>query len=169
MNDAIEAIGQELVEAIRRVLDENGVAVSSVSRCEASESWLHPIAVIGFGGDMVRGSVSLGVPWRVLQASHPSKSGSLEDLVDWISELSNLVLGSLKTRLRAHGVLIQLGLPSTFTTSASEMSATGTPELQYRLRALNVSIRVRFSAQVGAAFAMLPPRETAVVDGIQIF
>ncbi len=169
MSSHVEAIGERLLDATSRVFEENGVLLSERTRCEPASDWLDPIAVIGFGGETLRGSVSFEVPWRVLQASHPTKSTAQEDLVDWVGELANLTLGKLKTELRGCSVSIQLGLPTTFTTRAAETGATGSSQLQYRVRAPDGDLRVRFSAQVDAGFAMAPSPHEEVVHGLDLF
>ena len=169
MSSHIEAIGQHLLESTCQVFEDNAVSLSDAARCEPLGDWLDPIAVIGFGGETLRGSVSFEVPWRVIQASHPARSSATDDLVDWVSELSNLVLGKLKTRLRGRGVVIQLGLPMTFTTRATQTGATGAPRLQYRLRAPDGPVLVRFSAEVSPLFTMAAPRPVETAQDIELF
>lgn len=105
----------------------------------------------------------------MLQASHPSRSSATEDLADWAAELANLVLGKLKTRLQSSGVVIQLGLPTTFTTRAAQSGVIGTPKVQYRLRAADGPVLVRFSAEVDRAFTMVTPRTVEPVHAIELF
>jgi CheY-specific phosphatase CheX len=172
MNSAsspIETIGEKLVESTMQVFDESSVPLHESMRCEPVGDWLDPIAVIGFGGESLRGSVSFEVPWRVLQASHPSRSSATEDLADWASELANLVLGKLKTRLRSMGVVIQLGLPTTFTTRAAQSGVIGTPKVQYRLRSSDGPVLVRFSAEMDRAFSMAVPRAVEAAHDIELF
>jgi CheY-specific phosphatase CheX len=168
----IEAIAQRLLEATGQVFEERGVTLSASTRCDPVGDWLDPISVMGFGGETLRGSVSFEVPWRVLQASHPTNSAVTVDLVDWVGELSNLVVGKLKTKLRTHGVIIQPGLPTTFTTGATQAKqtgATGAPQLQYRLRAPDGAILVRFNAELAEAFEMTAPHRAEVVHEIELF
>jgi CheY-specific phosphatase CheX len=169
MTSHIETIGQRLLESTQQVFEESAVTLSEGEPCDPVGDWLDPIAVIGFGGETLRGSVSFEVPWRVLQASHPSRSSATEDLVDWVGEIANLVLGKLKTKLRGQGVSIQLGLPTTFTTRATQMGVTGAPKLQYRLRAPDGSVLVRFSAELDQAFEIKAPRMAEVVHEIELF
>ncbi len=169
MSSHIEAIGQGLLEATCQVFEDNGTPLTGATRCDPVPDWLDPIAVIGFGGEMLRGSVSFEVPWRVLQASHPSRSSATEDLADWVGEIANLTLGKVKTKLRSRGVAIQLGLPMTFTTQASQTCVTSSPQLQYRLRAEDGSVIVRFTAEFESAFKMTAPVCAEVVHGVDLF
>jgi hypothetical protein len=169
MQSDLETIGQKLIESTCHVFGDSGVRLEGATRCEPASDWLDPIAVIGFGGETLRGSVSFETPWRLLQASHPARSDAKEDLMDWAGELSNLVLGALKTSLRGTGVRIQLGLPTTFTNREAQAGATGSSKLQYRLRAPEGSVVVRFSAELDAAFEMTAPRRAEVAGEIELF
>jgi len=169
MSSHLETLGQLLLESTRQVLEEAGVPILEASACAPAGDWAAPMAVIGFGGETVRGSISFEVPWRVLSASHPTKSLLADDLVDWVGELSNLVVGTLKTRLRGNSVTIQPGIPMRFTTREAERGATSPPQLQYRLRAADGSILVRFSAEIQSTFEMGTSTQPEVVHGIEIF
>ncbi len=169
MSSHLETLGQALLESTCQVLQEAGVVVSEAAACEPGGDWLYPMAVIGFGGDSVRGSISFEVPWDVLSACHPLKSTAPDDLIDWVGELSNLVLGKLKTRLRGHSVAIQPGLPMKFTTRATEPGMTSASQLQYRIRVPAGSVLVRFSAEIDGTFEMAASSEPEVVHGVSLF
>jgi len=169
MDDHLDAIGEVLVEATRQVFESAGVSLVEAAKCDPVGEWLDPIAVLGFGGEVVRGSVSLEVPWRLLQACHPVRSSAPDDLLDWAGELSNLVVAGLKTSLRQRGVAIQPGLPVTFTMRAAHTGGTGASQLQYRLRSPDGAVLVRFAAQVDPAFNWGPPRSAEIVHDIELF
>jgi CheY-specific phosphatase CheX len=169
MDSQIEAIGQSLVEATREVFQDVGVELEAASSCAPVGAWLDPIAVIGFGGDVLRGSVSFEVPWRLLEACHPERSSASTDLADWVGELANLTLGKLKTKLRGRGVQIQLGLPMTFTTQSAASAATTSPQLQYRLRSNDGAVLLRFSAALDPACHLAAPTHADVAHDIELF
>ena len=169
MSSPLEILGEALLECTCQVLDDAGVPTSEAVPCAPGGDWLFPMAVIGFGGESVRGSISIEVQWEVLSASHPTKSTATEDLVDWVAELSNLVMGKLKTKLRGNAVAIQPALPMTFTTRATESGVTRPPQLQYQLRTPDGLVVVRFSAAVDATFQMGTSLRPEVVHGVDIF
>ena len=71
-----------------------------------------PGAVIGFAGSQAAGTLSLRVPWRVLHSTYPCALGSEEDLLDWLREISNLVLGGIKQAFLERGIVFEIGCPS---------------------------------------------------------
>ncbi len=171
MKPVIETIGDLLLDATCQVLRASGVTVTDVQRTAPVADWLDPIAVIGFGGDAVRGSVSFEVPWRVLEATHPRRSSVGEDLADWVAELANITVGGLKRSLRARGVSIQVALPIAFTTKPAESGVTRPSTLQYRLRAAEGAVLVRFTAEATPGTELRAPGSelTEVVNDIQLF
>lgn len=77
-----------------------------------------PIACIDGGSSDIEFKVALELPVPVLALTYPVGEGIThveEDrLEDWISELSNQLIGRLKSKLIAHECFITIGLPSTF-------------------------------------------------------
>lgn len=64
--------------------------------------------VLGFSGDLIRGTLMLATSEKPLGRTHPSGAESLRS---WIAELSNQLLGRIKSRLLRHGVTLHLALP----------------------------------------------------------
>ena len=77
-----------------------------------------PISCIDGGSTDIEFKVALELPVPVLALTYPMGEGIThveEDrLEDWISELSNQLIGRLKTKLIAHECFISIGLPTTF-------------------------------------------------------
>lgn len=77
-----------------------------------------PIACIDGGSSDIEFKIALELPMPVLALTYPVGEGITkveEDrLEDWISELSNQLIGRLKTKLIAHECFISIGLPATF-------------------------------------------------------
>jgi CheY-specific phosphatase CheX len=65
--------------------------------------------VIGLTGASLRGTLILFISDRLLKATW---SSSGEPPADWIGELANQALGSMKRLLLPHGIDFDLGLPS---------------------------------------------------------
>ncbi len=66
---------------------------------------LDRVAVIGFGGGGLRGALGLGLSNALLE-----KLGQPQP-DDWLSEMSNQLLGRIKNRLMRHGATIGITLP----------------------------------------------------------
>jgi CheY-specific phosphatase CheX len=121
-----------LIDSATALLEAFGAPVRYDPAGEAS----HPpkdglLAIIGFAGTQMRGSLVLSANRGLLERSRPvaavrvtpSVPGSapgpapsppaVDALQDWIGELANQLLGRLKSRFLAHGVAIQLGTPTT--------------------------------------------------------
>ena len=76
-----------------------------------------PLAMIDAGSSELEIQVGLELPMAVLALTYPVPNISLisdESLEDWIAELSNQLMGRLKSKLMKHGQEIMLGLPSTY-------------------------------------------------------
>ncbi len=169
MSSAIEILGEMIAQSTREVFGSAGAELTDPMRGEPVAAWLDPIAVIGFGGDEVRGSVTLEVPWRVLQATHPSRSAVPEDLTDWVGELANVVIGSVKRRLRARNVKIQPGLPMSFTPRPTESAVMSSCNLQYRLASAEGAVLVRICAELAEGLELSDPQSAEVPGNIQLF
>lgn len=120
-------INAMLVECATALLQAFGTPVRYDPAGEAK----HPpedgmLAVVGFAGPALRGSLVVGANRGLLELSYPmphpatkvaatAEEGTLstDRLQDWLGELANQLLGRLKSRLLAHGIAIQLGTPTT--------------------------------------------------------
>jgi CheY-specific phosphatase CheX len=109
-----------LVESAISLLHAFGTSV----RYDPAGEESHPpengmLAIIGFGGDQLRGSLVLSANHGLLETSCPARTVGRSDathaeiLQDWVGELANQLLGRLKSQLLAHGIAIQLGTPTT--------------------------------------------------------
>lgn len=77
-----------------------------------------PIACIDGGSSDIEFKIGLELPLPVLALTYPVGEGITEieedRLEDWISELSNQLMGRLKNKLIGHDCFISIGLPTTF-------------------------------------------------------
>jgi nucleotide-binding universal stress UspA family protein len=169
MGEHLERIGSELLASARQLLEKEGIPVSEAGTCQPIGEWLYPLAIMGFGSETLRGSVSFEIPWPVLRASHPTKSESREDLADWVGELANLVLGAFKRRLHAHGITIQLGLPLTLTTGDTRAGRMAAPQLQFQVKTGEGTVVIRLSAEITGDLAFLTPAREDTIGDVELF
>lgn len=77
-----------------------------------------PIACIDGGSEDVEFMIALQLPLPVLALTYPVSEGITkveEDrLEDWISELSNQLIGRLKAKLIEHDCFVSIGLPQSY-------------------------------------------------------
>jgi len=77
-----------------------------------------PIACIDAGSDDIEIMLLLQAPMSVLALTYPSSQiiteVDEEKLEDWISELTNQLIGRLKNKLIQHECRLNMGLPRTF-------------------------------------------------------
>jgi CheY-specific phosphatase CheX len=78
----------------------------SVSRAQRSAP-LDCVAVIGFTGSGIRGSLGLGMATALRRELAPDGS----DMEDWHAEVANQLLGRLKSKLLRYGAPIDMALP----------------------------------------------------------
>lgn len=80
------------------------------------------VAVIGFGGDTVRGSSALIAGKSVIRAL---AGDAAIDPNDWLGELNNQVVGRLKNQLTRRGVPTHVGTPVTISADEFHLSVVG--------------------------------------------
>jgi CheY-specific phosphatase CheX len=108
-----------VISATTTLLSTHGISAEHDSGARANELvYADTLAIIGLGGQKLRGSVVLSVPAPLLASSHPTGGGTPEELADWLSELANLLLGRLKVQLLERGISIELGTPVTLSGTA---------------------------------------------------
>ena len=95
-----------------------------------------PIACIDGGSEDIEFMVALQLPLTVLALTYPVAEGITrveEDrLEDWISELSNQLIGRLKAKLIEHDCFINIGLPqSYFGADVHELLSQNSEEVDY--------------------------------------
>jgi len=76
-----------------------------------------PIACIDAGSSEIEVNIGLELPMEVLALTYPVPNiidVDDESLEDWVSELSNQLIGRLKAKLLKHGLEIDLGLPTSY-------------------------------------------------------
>jgi chemotaxis protein CheX len=76
-----------------------------------------PVATIDAGSQDLEIQIALEMPMSVLALTYPVPNISVVDdasLEDWISELSNQLIGRLKSKLLKHEQEVTLGLPGSY-------------------------------------------------------
>lgn len=72
-------------------------------------------AIIGFGGEELRGTLTIVAPFRLFQSSYPSvlpdTAEAAVDVLDWAGEFANQLLGQVKRRLLARSVELIASIP----------------------------------------------------------
>jgi hypothetical protein len=96
-------------------------------------------AFIGFGGNKLRGTVTITAPFDFFQRTHPLAGASAEisscDVFDWSSEFANQLVGRIKNKLLHRGVEIQASLPKSALAKGlilSSSSATRVCAMRFR-------------------------------------
>ncbi len=108
-----------VIGATTALLATHGITLEYDSGSHGSDAvYAETLAIIGLGGQKLRGSVVLSIPSPLLARSHPTGRTSAEELADWLAELANLLLGRLKVQLLERGISIELGTPVTLSGTA---------------------------------------------------
>ncbi len=113
----VEKVGNQVViegfaeKACLGLFAQHGISLAT--RCEviASKAAKY-VGLIGFTGDLMRGTLLLSIGDTSLEASLPEGIvPNSESKRDWISELSNQLLGRIKNQLLRRGAEIYLTMP----------------------------------------------------------
>jgi hypothetical protein len=104
-----------LADCVTSVFSAYGLEVipSSAPHSAAQSTNCHA-AFIGFGGERIRGALTLATALTLLERTHPTSGGgplAEADAVDWCAELLNQLVGRFKNRLLHAGTSIELSVP----------------------------------------------------------
>ena len=116
---------EEVIEQIQGLFKDSCTELFGSLNCEVAigeqngESFEEvPIACIDAGSGDVEFLIALQLPLSILAMTYPVTEGITmvrEDyLEDWISELSNQLIGRLKRKLTSHECNVDIGLPTTY-------------------------------------------------------
>jgi CheY-specific phosphatase CheX len=136
--ESIERLDAFLREAAIELFASHGLEVAP--EMAAGEAGGDPlVSAIGFTAATMRGTLVLSVGRDLAAASLPGSlrggGASLDLLVDWTGELSNQLLGRIKTRLCSVGLEIALSTPMVFVGTAMRHFARSCPvQRAHRLR-----------------------------------
>ncbi len=128
----IQRLFLECCEKLFQSLDCTTHLLSDTS-ADLSQS---PIACIDAGSDDVEFMIALQLPLPVLALTYPVAEGitTVDEnrLEDWISELSNQLIGRLKAKLIEHDCFVSIGLPqSFFGADVDELLAENSEQVDY--------------------------------------
>jgi hypothetical protein len=124
------------------------------------------VAVVGFAGDRVRGSLLIRAPRAVFARSYASACGEPPegdgDLESWAAELANLLLGRVKRALLGYGVALRVSTPEAFRAAGAARAARGAPPagaaecVARRFEADGAPVHVALVAVTEPGFALDP-------------
>jgi CheY-specific phosphatase CheX len=112
-SEAIE-LSDVVVNSVRHILEAYGVEVTEPMVPVGEPDPKQIVALIGFVGDALRGSLTLIAPVECIRRTYPpgmEKPSREYELLDWAGELANLVLGRIKVALSSRGVDIDSSTP----------------------------------------------------------
>lgn len=134
-NDVIQCIQGIFLESCKDLFQsmECDVTLTVEEDYDLEES---PIACIDGGSEDIEFMIALQLPLKVLALTYPVAEGitKVEEnrLEDWISELSNQLIGRLKSKLIEHDCYVNIGLPqSFFGADVDELLAQNSQQVDY--------------------------------------
>ena len=168
LNDAV-------ISATTTLLSLHGIAARYESESRGSDAvYAETLAIIGLGGQKLRGSVVLSIPSALLVHSHPTGQRAPEDQADWLAELANLLLGRIKVQLLERGIAIELGTPVTLSGTALRFHRfKGLPmvhsfladPLEHGNSPARIHVVFEAIGEDGAQLAAEPARDVALDEG----
>lgn len=119
---------QQLTQSTEDFFKTSGVSeVSAVSQANAvSFQWT---GIIGLAGDQIQGSLAVSCTQDLLNKTHPNHALGMpvgpDDLVDWLGEIANQVLGRLKNLTLEYDLSFSLSAPNVVKGQALEIQDQG--------------------------------------------
>ena len=167
-----ETLNRITIETCQTLFGGMGLTAGHVGSQEAREiGAFERIAVIGFGGETLRGSLVLDLPGPVLSRTHPRHSEHAPDLEDWAGELANLLLGRIKARLLPFDVVIQLSTPLVVTGRGTRIEHSLEHSVVHTFVADEGRFHILFAADGDKELTLgeLPAESVEMVDEMVMF
>lgn len=169
---AFGLIHRRLATSIVDVLRGYGVRADPVPKDGAPNSGVVVVAVIGFAGEHMRGSLVLRASLESVDAWRgPFDAEKGTDVCDMLGELANMVLGRLKGKLLGEGLPILMSTPTTARGPAVILAPAGGPEEQLAFAGEGWRLSVRVDAAFDEAFGLeeSPSAVAAEAGDIMLF
>lgn len=127
------AIKTELTALVQNSVEEFFAATDGFSAykfaqigTESPASLVTYASVIGYSGDFMKGSLVITCDKRLLHKSHPNHAMGMpvgdQDILDWVGEMANQLLGRVKNKLATCGVKCTMGTPTTVTGQSMQVT-----------------------------------------------
>ncbi len=153
---------QELSDMLRAAVTELfaslGVSLQYEGPFDPSRAvWPDPVALVGFAGEHMAGSLVLSAPWPMMAITNPVGDHGPEALADWSRELSNMTLGGVKLALLERGVHVSIGLPTSLVSTDLRIETTSRRALGHHFVHGPWPLLVALDGAVGPGLALQPP------------
>lgn len=83
-------------------------------------------SVLGFSGDLMKGSLVISCKRILLEKSHPNIAMEMPvgepEVLDWVGEIANQLLGRLKNKIAGAGVKFSMSTPTTMCGKSIQVS-----------------------------------------------
>ena len=90
--------------------------VSGQASEETGQAQVEYASVLGFSGDLIKGSLVLACNKTLLEKSHPNIAMEMPvgepEVLDWVGEIANQLLGRLKNKIAAAGIKFSMSTPT---------------------------------------------------------
>lgn len=114
-----------VVQGTKDFFSQNGVEKINDSKAAGNAEAFQWTGIIGFSGDLIRGSFAVTCQSGLLNHTHPNISMGMPveeaDRVDWLGEIANQVLGRIKNLTLEYSVNFSLSAPSVVKGQALEV------------------------------------------------
>jgi CheY-specific phosphatase CheX len=158
--EATEKIQALAAEACVELLQAYDVALSPDEHAWAETDEVMFSGVMGFVGEKVRGTCLFAAPQATVLAAAPSNAAPR----DWVGELTNQLVGRLKSKLLARGATISLSTPVVLSgVRLSPMPRTGVHPVAFR--SATGRVLVWLEVEVEGDFALQPPQPMDATEG----
>lgn len=129
-----QRLKQQLVQVTNEFFAANCIGLLEEKNAGRKEEDFHWTGIIGLAGDQITGSLALSCTQDLLDKTHPNHGLGMpvgaEDLVDWLGEITNQLLGRLKNCTLDYGVSFSLSAPSVVKGITLEVQDQGKRQIQ---------------------------------------
>jgi len=173
MVDTDKLFKLRLNESCIEAFESLQVAASAIDDRGPSKAIRREIAcVLEFKGWQIQGSLTLRSTVEFFHDTYPTLKGQVQHpqsaLLDWAGELTNQILGRFKSKMLAHGLDFQLGVPVTVVgENLPEVGARNDDAIGYQFRTSSgiVSIHLRGKPAPGVHLLDAPVGKMALGPG----
>lgn len=160
----VERLRRALIESSQAAFESLRLDLEFIDRAENEFACSAPVAAfVGFGGEALRGTVTMVGPFSLLCTMYPlrlkEQPEAALDVLDWTGEIANQLVGLLTNRLEREGLEVYASTPKVILTehlAGVSLSRGSACELRFRAAPGDVGVWLDAAASKGGDLFQQP-------------